>query len=201
MFVLRKLSRGSFAATCTPGSLDCGNLDETSSPIDAVLRFFGTYATQSYEGLGRALNGTWSFGGGYSHSAALRGVIEPIFGTRADPVITDQLERFDWSASERWSTGLAFLANDVPWALVPVVVGLQAVLLVVLWRSAVREAHWATVTLFAYSWLSMFFLMQNLQLAISGPIYLGYMILLVYVAIRWLRRRRAARRATEPVDA
>ncbi len=196
-FAFRKLSRNLFPqiSTCPPGVDNCvTGAQPHPSVLDSVVVYFSTYASQSFEGLGRALNGAWSFGGGYSHSLALRGIIENFVGRRPEPVITDQLERFGWSAVEHWSTGLAFLANDIPWVLVPLIVGVQAIFLAFVWKSAIRRGDWLSITLFGYTWLSLFFMMQNLQLAISGPIYLGYWALVIVYVIRAVRQRKGAAR-------
>lgn len=196
-FVMRKLSRNLFPqiSICPPGVENCvpGATAPAPTILDSIVVYFATYASQSFEGLGRALNGDWSFGGGYSHSLALKGIVEGVLGERSQPVITDQLDRFGWSAVEHWSTGLAFLANDVPWVVVPLIVGIQGAFLAIVWKSAVRRADWLSITLFGYSWLSLFFMMQNLQLAVSGPIYFGYWVLVVLYLVRFLRERTRAR--------
>ena len=192
VFAIRKLSRSGTptVAICPPGVEACA---PSGPPTlwDSAVVYFSSYASQSFEGLGRALNGTWRFGGGLAHSGALSSLAESIFGKSRTHVITDQLSHYGWSATGNWSTGLVWLANDVPWVIVPLVVAFQGVLLAFVWRSAIRTGDWLSTTLFCYSWLSLFFMMQNLQIAISGPIYLGYWTLVLIYLGRSVRRRVA----------
>lgn len=195
-FGARKMSRNPFdVPICPPGTTGC-TASGPPSLWDSVVVQFSSYATQSFEGLSRALFGTWHFGGGYSHSAAVAGLAKSLFGPRSGAVITDQLEKFDWSSTNYWSTGLAWIANDVPWLAVPAIVALQGVLLASVWRSAIERADLLSVALFGYTWVSLFFMMQNLQLALSGPIYAGYLVLVVLYLSRAIRSKLRRRRAS-----
>jgi hypothetical protein len=73
----------------------------------------------------------------------------------------------------------------------------MAAFLALAWRRSVRSGDWLSVTVFAYSWFTMWLLTQNLQLATSGPLYLGYLALCLLFLGRevreLLRRRRHAR--------
>jgi hypothetical protein len=186
---LRKLSRADFAGTpvCIPGSTEHCSFPDTSTLWSTIAVNLGTYASQSMEGLGRALQGVWAFGGGYRHSPALTTMVESVFGPSKTIVVTDQLEKFGWSDSALWSTGLARYANDVPWVLVPVLVALSAAVMALAWRRSVRGGDWLSVSVFAYSWFTMWFLMQNLQLATSGPLYVGYLFLSTLFLAREIR--------------
>ena len=195
-FAARKISRNpNGVPLCPPGTDVCA---ATGAPTiwDSSLVYLSSYASQSFEGLGRALNGVWNFGGGLSHSGALSWLAETLFGITHGTVITNQLEKYHWSATDYWSTGLTWLANDVPWTLVPLVIAAQGFLLAIVWRSALRHGDWLSVALFSYSWLSLFFMMQNLQLAISGPIYLGYLALVVAYVARSARQRMRRNRTS-----
>ena len=145
------------------------------------------------EGLGRALSGVWAFGGGYRHSPVLTTIADSA-GLPHARVITDQLQSNGWSATDYWSTGWAWMANDVPWVLVPVVVIALAASLGLIWRRAVRDADWLSVTLFCHAWLTMFFLAQNNVLTIDGPTYFGFLGLCVVFVAREARRRSRRRR-------
>lgn len=187
-FGARKMSRNpTLADLCMPGANTCV---ESPTIWNYIIASFSSYSSHSFEGLGRALNAEWSFGGGYSHSPALRGIIEGVLPS-GSVVVTDQLEQLEWHATHFWSTGLAWIANDVPWVLVPLVVALQALLLAVTWRRTIRQADWLSLGVFGYSFLSLFFMMQNLQLALSGPTQLGYLALVIAFLVREARDQRA----------
>jgi hypothetical protein len=191
VFGLRKQSRMGSQPYCPEGADVCA-IPNAPTLWDTITVTVSSYLSQGFEGLGRALDATWSFGGGYSHSPALAGFATTLFGVENDDVVTAQLDGLDWSATANWSTGFAMIANDVPWVLVPVVVALQAALLAFAWRATVVRGDWLSVAAFSYTFVALFFMPMNLQLTISGPIYLGYLALLVLFAIRELvaRRRR-----------
>lgn len=187
LFILRKATRGAIGlpSSCLPGAQDGACAEAApAGPVEGSFAIIASYASQSFEGLGRALDGDWNFGGGFSHSLAVRGLIDSIVQDPLPIVITDQLESVGWSSTAYWSTGLAFIANDVPWPAVPVAVALHVLVLAVLWRSVVDRGDWLSISLFSYTFVSVFFLLQNLQLAISGPLYIGYNLLLALFVVR-----------------
>ncbi len=188
-FGARKHSRGPSAPLCPPGADVCA-VEHAPTLLDSIVVSLASYTSQSMEGLGRAFEGDWVFGGGYRHAPALAGAVETIFGGHPTRVITDQLVEHEWSDSAYWSTGFAWIANDVPWVLVPVIVGLLAAFLAWTWRRVVRDADWLSITVFAYGWLVMFFLAQNNQITTSGPTYIGYLVLSALFIIRDVRSRR-----------
>lgn len=197
-FGARKLARSQGYLPCAPGSNRCEVLGQDASVWDAAVTFAASYASQGFEGLGRAFNATWNSGGGFSHSRALVNILSG--GEQRDglnQVVTEQLDYLGWSSSAYWSTGFASLANDLPWVFVPFVVSAQALLLGLVWRSACRNADWLSVTLVCYTWISLFFMPQNLQLAASGPTYVGYLLLVILYLLRRLRGRRARSETTD----
>lgn len=196
-FGARKMSRNpTLLELCAPGSDSC---IPQPGLWDYIVVSFASYSSHSYEGLARALNTEWGFGGGLAHSPALGGFFESLFGPRTVPVVTDQLEQYGWHATYYWSTGLTWLANDVPWVLIPLVVALQGIILALSWRRALRYGDWLSLGVFSYSWLSLFFMMQNLQLALSGPTQLGYIALVTVFTIRGILSASRRRRSSDQV--
>lgn len=194
VFGIRKYVRMGGVEFCTPGAVGCSSDPTPISLGESIVSTVVTYSSHSMEGLGRALLGEWRFGGGYSHFSALRSLVESLSGSEGPVVITDQLVDHGWSDSMYWSTGFAWIANDVPWVVVPVVVAIMAGFLAWTWRRAVRWGDWLSVTLFCYGWLNLFYLAQNFQLGISGPIYLGYLALCLLFVARECRRALERRR-------
>ncbi|MDQ0374228.1 hypothetical protein [Cellulomonas humilata] len=198
-FIARKITRqGAVQPLCAPGIAECTS---TRPPTawEALTTYVASYVSQSMEGLSRALSGTWSFGGGYRHSPALSGLLSE-GGTSDATVITDQLAARGWSDTAYWSTAWSWMANDLPWVVVPLVVGLFAAALAVFWRRAVRDADWLSVTVFCQGWLTMFFMAQNNVLTSNGPAYLGFLALVVLFAVREVRRALARRGTGTELD-
>ena len=193
LFGLRKQSRMLDRPYCPEGADVCA-IPNAPTLWDTITVTVSSYLSQGFEGLGRALDATWSFGGGYSHSPALVGLAENFTGAENERVVTAQLDNLDWSATANWSTGFAMIANDVPWVLVPFVVAIGAALLAVAWRATSVRGDWLSVAVFAYSFVGLFFMPMNLQLAISGPLYLGYLALVGLFIIRLVVEALRARK-------
>lgn len=155
-------------------------------PPGGFAGFFAGYATQGFEGLGFALDGEWHFGNFVAHSPAVATIL------RADvsSTISAQLDGLGWSSTGYWSTGLARIANDVPWVLVPIVVGLAFWLFGNLWRIALSSnTDPITITILAYTGYLLIFMPQNLTLAIDGPRYLAYVFLVGLWIVKRVRMR------------
>jgi hypothetical protein len=207
-FVARKFSRYTIEgvtfqySSCAPGTT-C-EVPPVVGSLEAAIQTIASYATQGFEGLGHALGAHWAFGGGFSHSPALRRLLAD---DSQPPLVTDQLDQLGWSASGYWSTGLAHLANDVPWPLVPLVVLTVAILLQRVWADALRTPNPVNITVFG-SWLYLLFMLpQNLTLAMNGPHYVAVLALTLLWSVRALqegsmRHTSPLRRSgqTRPVD-
>ncbi|TCJ76473.1 UNVERIFIED_ORG: hypothetical protein EDC92_11414 [Dietzia maris] len=182
---------------CNPGQINCA--ENSAGFLAQSFRMFASYCSQGFEGLGRALDTTWSFGGGLSHSVPLDGLSSRLFAPRSAPTVTEQLDLVGWSASAYWSTALTQLANDLPWILVPVFVGVWAILLGFTWKLAVTRGDWLTVTIFAYSIYGFIFVPQNYQLGVTVPMYLGYILLIALLFYRIMTERSEKTRSRRRV--
>jgi hypothetical protein len=187
-FTAHKVARAATVAPqplCLPGMAQCV---EAPSLWESLSMYVASYMSQSMEGLGRALEGAWVFGGGYRHSPVLTAIADSR-GLPHAHVITDQLQTYGWSSTDYWSTAWTWMANDVPWFLVPLVVAALAAFLGLTWRRAVRDADWLSVTLFCHAWLTVFFFAQTNVLTVDGPNYFGFVALCLVFVAREVRRR------------
>jgi hypothetical protein len=191
-FGLRKWIRQDGLSFCAPGSASC----DAHGPANiwhSMAETLASYASQGFEGLGHAFSATWSFGGGYSHSPAVASIVNSVFGVTHPEVVTEQLTRLGWSSTGLWSTGFAAIANDVPWVVVPLVLAAQGALLALAWKAALREGDWLSTAVLAYTFFTLLFMPLTLQLATSGPLYVGYVALvaafLIRTAVRSVRHR------------
>lgn len=182
----RKIARSGVSVLhCAPGAARCEPREANLSNVTA--HYTASYMSQGFEGLGRALSGTWNWGGGVSHSPAINRLF-PGFWPSPAPTVTDQLVYHGWSDHYYWSTALTPMANDLPWVLVPIACFGFGFLGGHSWSIARATGHWIDVTVFCLTWFGLFFLPQNLQLAVSGPTYVGYVTLVIVYTFRRLRR-------------
>lgn len=190
LFILlawRTQERGGGNSGCLPGQLNCA--DQTSGPTESFVTVT-SYASQGFEGLGRAMEGTWSFGGGFSHSPALRNLVDTFTDLHLNTnTITSQLPQHGWHDHWYWSSGWSQLANDIPWLFIPFFVGAIATLCGAAWRRAVWSGDWLSVAVYSYLFLALAFMPQNYQLGASGPMYVGVLFLAVVFVIRELHER------------
>jgi hypothetical protein len=176
----RKQARLGGRLPCAPGEAVCSSGSSQSTLLETLVRVVSGYASQGFEGLGHAFEGSWVFGGGLSHSPAL----VSFFGEPAVPTVSSQLDLHGWSSTGYWSTAFTGIANDVPWLVVPLVIFAQALLLGLSWQAAARTGDPVSITVACLTWVSLFYVPQNLQLALSGPTYLGYLVLTALFVIR-----------------
>lgn len=178
---LRKQARMNGRYICRPGQLNCDHAD--TGVVQNAIGTLASYGSQGFEGLGRAMEGTWGFGGGFSHSPALKNMI--LGGSQGSTqTITDQLSFYGWSDKAYWSTAISQVANDVPWILIPVIFWCAGVLYGKLWRASVNTGDALYVTLFGYVVMALLFVPQNYQLGASGPTYIGFMLLLLLAFLK-----------------
>ena len=76
------------------------------------------------------------------------------------------------------------IANDVPWPLIPIVIAGQAALMAFAWRRSISMGDWLSTTVFSYSLFTLISMPMTLQLATSGPLYLGYVALSAWFVLR-----------------
>ncbi|GGD75386.1 hypothetical protein GCM10007269_18040 [Microbacterium murale] len=200
LFAMRKASRGLEGAFCPPGAVECLGMREERTLFDAAFQSMASYMSQGMEGLGRAFETEWAFGGGLAHSPAVNDLLARLFGFQEAPSVSAQLGEVGWSATWYWSTAITSFANDIPWILIPFLFILQGLVLGSSWVSSLRDGDFLSVGVFVLTWLGVLYTPQNLQLAASGPTYIGYVVLLLaYIfraGLRQLDRApRGARRA------
>ncbi len=184
MFAWRRIARANVSgyvySTCSPGT-DC---TEAVLPTDFLSGLHGAlgYASMGFEGLGHALNAQWVFGGGYSHSAALTGLL----GSPSLEVVQEQLDSLGWSSLGLWSTSLSWIANDVPFAMIPLLMVAVGAFVSRVWADATRLTDPINLTVFAYSMYVLIYMPLNFTIGASGPVYVAFLGLVLLWALRGL---------------
>lgn len=198
-FAIRKSSRGNATELCLPGADTCISGDIDANLIEVVMAYSTSYATQGLEGLGRAFDTTWFFGGGLSHSPALHSILAGPLHLGAPNTVSAQLWNVEWSPTWYWSTAFTTLANDIPWLLIPLLFFLVGVLFRASWERSLVEGDYLSVGVFALTMLTVLFVPQNLQIVQSGPTYIGFWALVLLFIGRGAHEEMTRRRARNSI--
>ncbi|MGZ5441411.1 MAG: hypothetical protein ACXW5U_03925 [Thermoanaerobaculia bacterium] len=139
LFGFRKVDRiGPAAYRCLADTDVCHPLafggEITNTSVTVVM--LANYLTQGYHGLASALDGEFHTGWGVGHSRPLR-YLAGRLGLWTDGMLTDQLDRLGWATKALWSSGLTWIANDVGFFGVPLILAMMAMALPVAWKQAI----------------------------------------------------------------
>lgn len=186
-FGFRKTDRvGEVAERCFTKTSICYSFEVMGrSGVGArTLVFLWSYLTQGYYGLSVALDAEFRPGYGLGHSRPLT-YLASRMGVGPMEVTTDQLDSLGWSSKGAWSTGIAWIGNDVPFFLIPIVFGMIGILSGVAWIVTLRYGDGLALVIFCYLFYTMIYMPANLQLAQIGDAYLGVLSLsAVFIAQR-----------------
>jgi len=163
---------------------------------DSVAYGMGTltgYLSQGYYGLGLAMQEPFIFIGGIGHSSALLGIYTAVSGSDelSRSTYTYRLRREGWSDEYQWSTMLPWLANDVSFWGVPLLIFILGLAWGKSWRDATDGNDDRAAIFFCIIMMMIFYLPANNQMMQTFD---NYATLLTWLFL-WLRsRRRAASR-------
>ena len=189
VFSFRKQERlGEAPYYCFKGTEICHPLmvDSRFGPASVGVMMFARYMTQGYYGLSVALEADHESGHGVGHSRPLGYLASELFGWNSSDIVVSQLDDLGWASRGVWSTGVVWLANDVPFEYVPLVLFLLAAFLARLWRDSIQSGDHLSVVLFAYLFFTFIYMPGNLQLAQSGDLYFGFLFWCLVYLVRML---------------
>jgi hypothetical protein len=182
----------------TPNEI-CADLEHPwFSPLDERLGFTAAmamaYFTQGYYGLALALSlddfrSTWGLGNApFAMAAYTRWTGDEDFYKRS---YTYRLREIGWSDEHRWSTMFPWIANDISFPMVPILMLLIGGLFGGSWRDAVFARNDCGVVVFAILMLMMAYLPANSQITMV-PDHLFALIVWIFIW-RYTRRLRSER--------
>lgn len=167
--------------------------DDLATGVAATL----FYPTHGYLGLSYNLETPFAWSGGLGSSSVVASYAAQYFGVAAPdtyPVRTEN--RTGWPAKMYWATAYPWLASDLTFPGVIVLMGLFGWLFARMWiEGAIMRDNLALV-IFGQLAIAVAYIPANNQLWISRPTTIGFVTLLLIYVVRAIRR--SARKA-EPV--
>jgi hypothetical protein len=170
VFVERKEQRlGTTHQICVTEKV-CADYDyPLFKPLDDRERFAlsmaSVYFSQGYFGLSLALTKDFQSTWGLGHSLALMNYYSALTGNEDlyEISYTFRLRDEGWSDLNRWSTMFPWLANDIGFTSVPLVIGLLAWIWGTSWKDAVLRNNDRAVIVFVFMMLIIFYMPANNQ--------------------------------------
>jgi hypothetical protein len=146
------------------------------------------YFGQGYFGLSLALAKDFQSTWGLGHSIALANYYSALFENEDlyERSYTFRLRDDGWSDLQQWSTMFSWLANDIGFPAVPVVIGLLAWIWGRSWKDAIFRNNDRAAIVFTFMMLMVFYMPANNQLTQTIDVYFA----VVCWIIIWLIDRR-----------
>lgn len=201
LFVDRKESRmGGSENFCVAGGVVCSVREPNQDPLDAKVSFgaeiFTGYLAQGYYGLSLALNEDFSPTFGLGHSAFLMSAYTKLFDqTIYQRSYLYKVGKAGWDDKAQWSTIFSWLASDVSFPVVPVVMAILGFLWGCAWKSAVLCKSDTGALVFLFLSLSVLYIPANNQLTQTLDSYFAFLFWLLL----WLSQGRNKANAAQGV--
>ncbi len=185
LFVDRKESRmGGIEAFCVAEAVVCSVRSANENPVFAKgvfgLEMLTAYVAQGYYGLSLALKEDFSSTYGLGHSAFLMSAFTKAFDDSAYrrsylAKVSDE----GWDDKSQWSTIFPWLASDVSFPAVPVVMAVFGFFAGRAWKSAVLYKSDAGALVFLFLSLFVVYMPANNQLAQTLDSYFAFLFWLI----------------------
>lgn len=185
LFVERKESRmGGDEVFCIAESVVCSQRSTADDPLTKKLSFtvemLSAYMAQGYYGLSLALEEEFTSTLGLGHSAFLMAN----FSKNLDESLYERsylykVDQAGWSDESQWSTMFTWIASDMGFPMVPLIVAVLGFLWGSAWKSAVLWRSEAGALVFLLLSLSILYMPANNQLAQTLDSYFAFLFWLV----------------------
>jgi hypothetical protein len=192
LFLDRKESRmGGSGGICVAEGVVCSVRDPNETPASAKVSFamemLTGYLAQGYYGLSLALKEDFTSTFGFGHSAFLINTLTKTYNEsiyeRSYPY---KVSGAGWSDKSQWSTMFTWIASDVGFPLVPLVIVVMGFLWGSAWKSAVLRKSDAGALVFLFLTLSVLYIPANNQITQTLDSYFAFLFWLVY----WLSHNK-----------
>jgi hypothetical protein len=197
MFVQRRLDRvgGDLRVACAQELLndDCVHPVVRAMPGTAAyaITLAGSYLIQGHLGLSllmaQPISTTYAFGLGHTSALAIpmTWLLPVPYQAPANRTISDA----GWDVGGQWIHGIAWLANDLPPPLIPVLAFLSGLVLGLAWQDHRGNGGWLASLVASYVFMVFLMLPLGLPILQTTEAWFGFMALLAWYAGRTLIRR------------
>lgn len=185
LFLERKEQRmGGHEPLCVAEGVVCSDRQSGGDPLSNQVLFgyemLAAYLSQGYYGLSLALDEDFTSTYGIGHSVFLMSAYEKIMGSELyQRSYVSKAAGKGWDDRAQWSTMFPWVASDVGFPLVPIVIGVLAFIWGLAWRSAVFNGSDAASIVFIFVSLSFLYAPANNQLAQTLDSYLAFLFWLL----------------------
>lgn len=145
-----------------------------------------TYLTQGYYGLSVSFDAEFNSSYGFGHSSSLE-YLGSLLGLSFEKNVVDQLDELGWAAKGRWSTGFVSIANDIPFYFIPFVSFFLFFFMSISYKIYRESKDVLALTIFVYFMYTLIYMPANLQIAQSGDLYLGFLLLTLLFLLKIFR--------------
>ena len=161
----------------------------TPSALDFAVIQLTSYTTQGYYGLSLSMQEQFDWTYGLGHSTFLYKNIDSIlnnFSTIEEKVYPYKTIKYGWDPYIRWSSFYSWVASDVTFFGVPLLIFIIAYLLGLAWRDTITGGNVFSVLSLAYLCIMVFYWPANNQIFQTGESFVGFSVIIVC----WLLTRK-----------
>jgi hypothetical protein len=198
VFIDRKEARmGGTDSFCIADGLVCSRPSAESDPFFLKVQFgldmFSAYLSQGYYGLSLSLNEDFDSTYGVGHSSFLKSMYSRFSdGSVQNRTYIEKISDLGWDARYQWSTIFPWIASDVGFPSVPLVVFLVFFLWGMAWTGSIRQKDDVSSVLFMLLAILVVYIPANNQLAQTLDGYLTFLFWLILFFFRVLKNRSMA---------
>jgi len=193
LFIERKEARmGGNNAFCIAEGVVCSQRSAGDDPLTAKMSFalemLTGYTAQGYYGLSLALKEDFTSSMGVGHSSFLMSNISKVIDDSL--YLRSYLHKVSvagWSDTSQWSTMFTWIASDVGFPMVPLVILIMGYVWGSAWKSALLKGSEAGALVFLFLTLSILYMPANNQLTQTLDSYFAFLFWLVV----WIGQRRS----------
>ena len=199
LFLERKEARmGGNNVFCIAEGVVCSQRSPSDDPLSTKMNFalemLTGYMAQGYYGLSLALKEDFTSTLGLGHSSFLMSnyskVVDDSLYQRS---YLHKVDAAGWSDTAQWSTLFTWIASDVGFPLVPLVILVMGYLWGSAWKSALLNGSEAGALVFLFLTLSVLYMPANNQLTQTLDAYFAFVFWLVI----WLKQRNRSSTVVE----
>ncbi|WP_280550645.1 hypothetical protein [Halomonas sp. 11-S5] len=175
---------GDVESRCFSSTDICYEVD-SGDPINFVTSLLSSYLTQGYYGLASSFDGDFNSSWGLGHSKSLE-YLGSLAGISKSENLVRQLDSLGWSSKGHWSSGFVWMANDVPYAIIPIIIFFIFFWMGYSFIAFYKHGDVFSLVVFSYFFHILIYMPANLQLAQTGDLYIGFIFIFAIYLLRFV---------------